>query len=86
MQVKALTDKEELTPLGRRLSQLPLDVYLGKLLLLSSMFGCVDVAVTIAAIISSKSPFVVPFGFKQEAEIARAGFKKGKCFSWSIKV
>ncbi|KAF3926382.1 hypothetical protein AA313_de0203528 [Arthrobotrys entomopaga] len=77
LEVKALTPNEELTPLGRHLAQLPLDVYLGKLLLLSTVYGCVDVCVTIAAILSSKSPWVQPFGKREQAEIARLTWKSG---------
>ncbi|KAK6344120.1 hypothetical protein TWF696_007766 [Orbilia brochopaga] len=77
LEVKALTANEELTPLGRHLAQLPLDVYLGKLLLLSTLYGCVDVCVTIAAILSSKSPWVQPYGQRQQAEIARMSWKTG---------
>jgi ATP-dependent RNA helicase DHX29 len=77
IEVDALTSSEELTPLGRQIAQLPLDAHLGKLVLLSSMFGCVDVAITVAAILSSKSPFLTPFGAKQRADIARLSFRKG---------
>lgn len=77
IEVDALTSGEELTSLGRQIAKLPLDAHLGKLVLLSSMFGCVDVAITIAAILSSKSPFLTPFGAKQRADIARLSFKTG---------
>ncbi|KAJ4992583.1 helicase associated domain-containing protein [Stagonosporopsis vannaccii] len=77
IEVDALTPGEELTPLGRQIAKLPLDAHLGKLVLLASMFGCVDVAITIAAILSSKSPFLTPFGAKQRADIARLSFKTG---------
>ncbi|KAJ6259766.1 ATP-dependent RNA helicase DHX29 [Drechslerella dactyloides] len=77
LEVKALTASEELTPLGRHLAQLPLDVYLGKLLLLSTLYGCVDVCVTIAAILSSKSPWIQPFGKREQAEIARMSWRTG---------
>ncbi|KAK6362941.1 hypothetical protein TWF730_000392 [Orbilia blumenaviensis] len=77
LEVKALTPNEDLTPLGRHLAQLPLDVYLGKLLLLSSLYGCVDVCVTIAAILSSKSPWVQPFGKREQAETTRLTWKTG---------
>lgn len=77
IEVDALTPGEELTHLGRQIAKLPLDAHLGKLVLLASMFGCVDVAITIAAILSSKSPFVTPFGAKQRADIARLSFKTG---------
>jgi ATP-dependent RNA helicase DHX29 len=77
IEVDALTPGEELTYLGRQLAKLPLDAHLGKLVLLSSMLGCVDVAITIAAILSSKSPFLTPFGARQRADIAKLAFKKG---------
>jgi ATP-dependent RNA helicase DHX29 len=78
IEVDALTPSEELTPLGRQIAKLPLDAHLGKLVLLASLFGCVDVAITIAAILSSKSPFLTPFGAKQRADIARLSFKTGE--------
>ena len=77
IEVDALTSSEELTPLGRQIAKLPLDAHLGKLVLVASLFGCVDVAITIAAILSSKSPFLTPFGAKQRADIARLSFKTG---------
>ncbi|KAF2625113.1 P-loop containing nucleoside triphosphate hydrolase protein [Macroventuria anomochaeta] len=77
IEVDALTPGEELTHLGRQIAKLPLDAHLGKLVLLASMFSCVDVAITIAAILSSKSPFLTPFGAKQRADIARLSFKTG---------
>jgi ATP-dependent RNA helicase DHX29 len=77
IEVDALTPGEELTALGRQIAKLPLDAHLGKLVLLATTFACVDVAITIAAILSSKSPFLTPFGAKQRADIARLAFKKG---------
>ena len=75
--VKALTAEEELTPLGRQLAKLPLDVYLGKLIILASIFKCLDSGLTIAAILSSKSPFSAPMGSRSQADLARLAFKKG---------
>ncbi|KAI9878287.1 MAG: hypothetical protein M1830_001344 [Pleopsidium flavum] len=75
--VKALTAAEELTPLGRQLARLPLDVFLGKLVLLGSIFNCLDVTLTIAAILSSKSPFSAPMGARSQADLVRLAFKKG---------
>jgi ATP-dependent RNA helicase DHX29 len=77
IEVDALTPGEELTALGRQIAKLPLDAHLGKLVLLATTFACVDVAITIAAILSSKSPFLTPFGAKQRADIARLAFKTG---------
>ena len=75
--VKALTLGEELTPLGRQLAKLPLDVYLGKLIILASIFKCLDGGLSIAAILSSKSPFSAPMGSRSQADLARLAFKKG---------
>lgn len=75
--VKALTTGEDLTALGRQLAKLPLDVFLGKLILLGSLFRCLDAAVTIAAIVSSKSPFSAPMGARTQADLARLAYRKG---------
>lgn len=76
--VRALTPTEELTPLGTQLAKLPLDVFLGKLLLMGSIFKCLDAVLTIAAILSSKSPFSAPFGARAQADTVRLAFRRGK--------
>ncbi|KAK3375580.1 P-loop containing nucleoside triphosphate hydrolase protein [Lasiosphaeria ovina] len=76
--VRALTaTTEELTPLGLQLARLPLDVFLGKLILLGAIFKCLDMSITVAAILSSKSPFVAPFGQRNQADTVRKGFRRG---------
>ncbi|KAF8898608.1 P-loop containing nucleoside triphosphate hydrolase protein [Infundibulicybe gibba] len=75
VEVRALTPTEEITPMGRLLSKLPTDVHLGKFLLIATLFRCLDPALTIAAALNSKSPFVSPFGFEQEADRAKNGFR-----------
>ncbi|KAM3074633.1 hypothetical protein ACMFMG_008061 [Clarireedia jacksonii] len=75
--VRALTAAEDLTPLGIQLARLPLDVFLGKLMLLGSVFKCLDAVVTIAAILSSKSPFTAPFGARAQADTVRLAFRRG---------
>lgn len=82
--VKALTAKEDLTPLGRQLARLPLDVFLGKLLLFGAFYECLDAVLSIAAILSSKSPFSAPMGFRSRADEARLSFKKGKSRSQQL--
>ncbi|KIW05749.1 uncharacterized protein PV09_03605 [Verruconis gallopava] len=77
IEVGALTSNENLTTLGSQLAKLPLDANLGKLCLFSAIFGCLDVGLTISSILSSKSPFVTPFGDRQRADNARLGFAKG---------
>ncbi|KAI8964276.1 P-loop containing nucleoside triphosphate hydrolase protein [Daldinia sp. FL1419] len=75
--VRALTNTEELTPLGHQLARLPLDVFLGKLILQGTIFKCLDMAITVAAILSSKSPFTAPFGQRSQADQARKAFRRG---------
>ncbi|KAJ7446519.1 P-loop containing nucleoside triphosphate hydrolase protein [Mycena galericulata] len=75
VEVGALTPLEEITPMGRLLSKLPTDVHLGKFLLTATLFRCLDAALTIAAALNSKSPFVSPFGFEQEADRAKLVFR-----------
>ncbi|WWD17179.1 hypothetical protein CI109_101617 [Kwoniella shandongensis] len=77
VEVKALTTNEDITPMGRLLSKLPMDVHLGKFLLVAALFKCLDPALTIAATLNSKSPFVTPFGFESQAEAAKKGFAVG---------
>ncbi|KAI1291588.1 ATP dependent RNA helicase [Xylaria venustula] len=74
--VRALTAAEDLTPLGYQLARLPLDVFLGKLILQGTIFKCLDMAITVAAILSSKSPFTAPFGQRTQADQARKSFKR----------
>ncbi|OJD24791.1 hypothetical protein ACJ73_03844 [Blastomyces percursus] len=76
-EVKALTNAENLTPLGRQLAKLPLDVFLGKLIIYGAFFKCLDSAVSIAAILSSKSPFITAVGSSTQRELAKLGFKRG---------
>ncbi|XP_075976970.1 putative ATP-dependent RNA helicase DHX57 [Anticarsia gemmatalis] len=63
-----------LTALGKHLAALPVDVRIGKLMLFGAIFCCVDSALTMAAFLSHKSPFVAPFGKKGEADAKRREF------------
>lgn len=54
----ALSADEKLTPLGYHLACLPVDVRIGKLMLFGAIFRCLDPALTIAASLAFKSPFV----------------------------
>lgn len=68
----------ELTALGRHLSLLPVDARIGKLLIYGTIFGCVDAMLTIAATISERSPFILPFDKRDEAREAKEAFSWGK--------
>lgn len=79
VEVRALTPAEEITPMGRLLSKLPTDVHLGKFLLIATVFRCLDPALTIAATLNAKSPFIVPIGKEDAADAAKLTFRVGMC-------
>ncbi|GAA6065157.1 putative ATP-dependent RNA helicase DHX57, partial [Tachysurus ichikawai] len=70
----ALTEAECLTPLGWHLACLPVDVRIGKLMLLGAIFRCLDPALTIAASLAFKSPFVSPWDKREEAKERKLSF------------
>ncbi|XP_056423434.1 putative ATP-dependent RNA helicase DHX57 isoform X2 [Hyla sarda] len=70
----ALTQQEKLTPLGYHLASLPVDVRIGKLMLFGAIFRCLDPALTIAASLAFKSPFVCPWDKKEEANKKKQEF------------
>ncbi|XP_064345524.1 probable ATP-dependent RNA helicase DHX34 isoform X3 [Camelus dromedarius] len=53
----ALDSSEALTPIGSLLAQLPVDVVIGKMLILGSLFHLAEPVLTIAAALSVQSPF-----------------------------
>jgi len=69
---------EQLTPLGHHLAALPTDCRIGKFLLLAAIFGVTDEALTIAAILSSRSPFLTPFDKREAADAAKRSFLLGQ--------
>jgi ATP-dependent RNA helicase DHX29 len=64
--------------MGRLLSKLPTDVHLGKFLLIAALLRCLDPALTIAAALNSKSPFLTPFGHEDEADAKKNSFRIGE--------
>nr|XP_006116315.1 putative ATP-dependent RNA helicase DHX57 [Pelodiscus sinensis]XP_006116316.1 putative ATP-dependent RNA helicase DHX57 [Pelodiscus sinensis]XP_014425567.1 putative ATP-dependent RNA helicase DHX57 [Pelodiscus sinensis] len=70
----ALTPDEKLTPLGYHLASLPVDVRIGKLMLFGTIFRCLDPALTIAASLAFKSPFVSPWDKREEANKKKLEF------------
>lgn len=72
--IGALDKEMNLTPLGKHLASLPVDVRIGKLMLFGAIFCCLDSALTMAACLSYKNPFVAPFGKKDEADAKRREF------------
>lgn len=79
IEVKALTTTEEITPLGRHLAKLPMDVHVGLFLILSCIFGCLDAGLTIAVSpalqVSLTDPVLImaaPSAGRAELEVAVA--------------
>ncbi|XP_023527583.1 DExH-box ATP-dependent RNA helicase DExH1 isoform X1 [Cucurbita pepo subsp. pepo] len=77
--IGALDDMEELTPLGRHLCSLPLDPNIGKMLLMGSIFQCLNPALTIAAALAHRDPFILPINRKEEANDAKKSFSGDSC-------
>ncbi|XP_070590792.1 putative ATP-dependent RNA helicase DHX57 [Erythrolamprus reginae] len=75
--IGALTSEEKLTPLGHHLASLPVDVRIGKLMILGTIFRCLDPALTIAASRAHKSPFISPWDKKEEAFKKKLEFSLG---------
>ncbi len=70
-------DGDELTALGQQLAMIPADLRCGKLMVYGAIFGCLDECVTIAAILSTRSPFLSPAEKRDEAKAARMRFARG---------
>lgn len=70
-------DDTELTALGRHLSMIPADLRCGKLMVYGAAFGCLEACLTIAAILTVKSPFVSPQPKREESKAARSAFGGG---------
>lgn len=73
--LQALNHKGELTALGRRMSELPIDVMLSKALLSADKLGCVEEVLSIISILGETSAlFFRPKDKKIHADSARARF------------
>jgi ATP-dependent RNA helicase DHX36 len=75
--VKSCADMDvtsELTALGFHLATLPVDPRVGKMMIYGALFRCIDPALTIAASMSARNPFVSPFDKRDEADAARKKF------------
>ncbi|XP_073843216.1 dosage compensation regulator mle-like isoform X1 [Musca autumnalis] len=53
--MRCLDSNDELTPLGRILARLPIEPKLGKMMVLSTVFGCADITATMASYSSTFS-------------------------------
>jgi len=53
----ALTEYEKLTTIGHMLSHLPVDISLGKMLIMGSLFDQVEPVLSMASALSVQTPF-----------------------------
>ncbi|KAJ8553471.1 hypothetical protein K7X08_024149 [Anisodus acutangulus] len=72
--IGALDENENLTVLGHKLSMLPVEPKLGKMIILGVVFNCLDPVLTVVAGLSARDPFLMPFDKKDLAESAKAQF------------
>ncbi|ETN59898.1 ATP-dependent RNA helicase [Anopheles darlingi] len=56
-EAEALTEDEKLTPLGKALARIPVDISIGKMLLMGCVFQQLQPVLTLAAALSVQSPF-----------------------------
>jgi ATP-dependent helicase HrpA len=70
----ALDSAAELTQVGRRLAQLPLDPRLARMVLEAGRLGCATEVIVIAAALSIQDPRERPVDKEQEADAAHARF------------
>lgn len=67
---------EVLTPLGRHLSRLPVDVHVGKMLIFGALFKCIEpIAIIAASLSASQSVFSASIQNSPEQKAAHASFR-----------
>lgn len=72
-----LTDEEEITPLGRLLSSLPVHPTLGKMIVLGIIFRCLDPMLLLGAASAERALFVNPLDARQKAQEVKLSFVEG---------
>jgi pre-mRNA-splicing factor ATP-dependent RNA helicase DHX15/PRP43 len=71
----ALDDEGDLTNMGRKMSELPLDPVLAKVVLAASMtYNCVNDALAIVALLNVPNVFVRPRDQQSESDTAKSKF------------
>ncbi|KAL9592404.1 MAG: hypothetical protein Q9179_006754, partial [Wetmoreana sp. 5 TL-2023] len=73
----ALTDEDQITPLGRLLASLPVHPSLGKMIILGVIFRCLDPMLVLGAAAAERNIFVQPLENRRAAQKAKLGFVRG---------
>jgi ATP-dependent RNA helicase DHX36 len=76
--LEALTDDEELTPLGRLLAKLPVHPTLGKMIVLGVIFRCLDPMLVIGAAAAERMIFTGPVERRAEVNETKRSFTAGE--------
>jgi len=76
-ELRAFDAEQRLTPLGRRLAQLPIDPRLGRMVLEADATGCAEEVVVIAAALSIPDPRERPQEHRAQADQLHARFADG---------
>ena len=69
--LEALTDNEQITPLGRLLASLPVHPSLGKMIVLGVIFRCLDPMLVLGAAAAERSMFLQPLEARHRAQEAK---------------
>ncbi|KAF2791894.1 P-loop containing nucleoside triphosphate hydrolase protein [Melanomma pulvis-pyrius CBS 109.77] len=75
--LEALTETEDLTPLGRLLASLPVHPSLGKMIILGVIFRCLDPLLILGASANERSLFARPLGQERIADKEKEAFGHG---------
>jgi ATP-dependent helicase HrpA len=75
LELGAVDDRNELTPLGRELARLPVDPRLGRMIMASIQEGCLAEVLIITAALSVQDPRDRPMDKQEAADAAHAKFK-----------
>jgi ATP-dependent helicase HrpA len=75
MELGAIDEENRLTPVGRALARLPIDVRIGRMILQSLEEDCLDEVLIIASALSVQDPRVRPFDQLEAADAAHAKYR-----------
>ena len=83
-ELQAVDEKQQLTALGRRMAQLPIDPRFGRIVFAAQERGCLQEALIILAFLSLQDPRERPFGQETSADQRQGEFADGQSDFQSI--
>ena len=87
LDIKAILPQSTLplTPLGYHLAKMPVDVRIGKMLIMSCLLQCLEPALTAAAALAGRSPFFYPPNAREDAYKAHSYFTSSENYKYLRK-